>query len=171
MPHKYEIDVQVREAERSDSRAMLALLQELQGETDYLCIDTEITLEEQRELIIKYKEHPRSIMLVIEIDGQLVGTANVNVESHEELKHNAEIGMAILRDFWGHDIGSFVLEELIHYCETIDIHSISFEVRSDNMRALHLYRKYGFETIGVLKDYVEINFRYYDCDIMQKLLD
>ena len=47
---------------------------------------------------------------------------------------------------------------------------ISLEVRSDNERAKALYKKFGFETIGVFDGFMKINGEYVSCDIMRLAL-
>lgn len=44
---------------------------------------------------------------------------------------------------------------------------ISLEVRSDNERAVRLYKKFGFETVGVFEGFLKINGEDVSCDIMR----
>ncbi len=43
---------------------------------------------------------------------------------------------------------------------------LSLEVRSDNVRAIRLYEKYGFQKIGQFKGFFKINGEYVDFDLM-----
>ena len=44
---------------------------------------------------------------------------------------------------------------------------ISLEVRSDNKRAIALYQKFGFETIGTFPGFLKIHGEDVSCDIMR----
>ncbi len=52
-------------------------------------------------------------------------------------------------------------DKSVEYLEIIDL-----EVRSDNVRAIHLYQKFGFVKIGTFPKYFKIGNSYADCDIM-----
>lgn len=43
---------------------------------------------------------------------------------------------------------------------------ISLEVRSDNERAIKLYKKFGFEKIGIYKGFFKIDEEYIDFELM-----
>ncbi|MBQ6357175.1 MAG: GNAT family N-acetyltransferase [Solobacterium sp.] len=50
--------------------------------------------------------------------------------------------------------------------DTAGVDQITLDVRSDNDRAIRLYRKFGFEKTGVFPGYVKINDELFDCDLM-----
>ncbi|MBN1547072.1 MAG: ribosomal protein S18-alanine N-acetyltransferase, partial [Syntrophaceae bacterium] len=50
-------------------------------------------------------------------------------------------------------IGSLLLEEMIRICGLEAVRSGSLEVRSGNVAAQMLYRKFGFKVIGIRKGY------------------
>lgn len=47
---------------------------------------------------------------------------------------------------------------------------VELEVRSDNVNAIKLYEKFGFEKIGVFKGFFKIDGKLIDFDIMEKIL-
>ena len=47
---------------------------------------------------------------------------------------------------------------------------VSLEVRSDNIAAIKLYEKFGFEKIGRFRGFFKINGEFIDFDIMQKFI-
>lgn len=68
---------------------------------------------------------------------------------------------------WGKHIGTRLMEEIIRFAKNIDgLEILSLEVRSDNARAIALYKKFGFETIGTFPGFMKINGQDISCDIM-----
>lgn len=62
-------------------------------------------------------------------------------------------------------IASKLLEEIIH---KIKNKPLTLEVRSSNEPAIHLYEKFGFEKIGIRKNYYTYNNKTEDAIIMTK---
>ena len=61
------------------------------------------------------------------------------------------------------------MEKLLNFAkDTAKADIVSLEVRSDNQRAINLYKKFGFEKIGCFKRYFKINNELIDFDIMEK---
>lgn len=145
----------VREAEPADGNALLNLLAELQMETDNLLIEEEVSRSDQQALLQTYQQAPDSIYLVVEVDGQLVGLANIAAEPHSRLAHRGEIGVALMRDYWGLGLGSLLLDELIHFAQSTPLEMLSLSVLADNAAAIHLYEQKGFVAVGRWTNYVK----------------
>ena len=63
--------------------------------------------------------------------------------------------IATARDHWGTGLGARLLTELLRAATTAECHEVMLEVRVDNGRAQRLYRRFGFEPIGVRKGYYQ----------------
>lgn len=64
------------------------------------------------------------------------------------------------------------MQELIDFAKnSAGAEIISLKVKSDNMRAVALYEKFGFETIGRFSGFMKINGEDVSCDIMRLHLD
>lgn len=63
-------------------------------------------------------------------------------------------------------IGAALIEELIKRSEELELSFLTLEVRKSNMPAQGLYRKFGFEEVGVRKNYYD--FPKEDAIIMTK---
>lgn len=61
--------------------------------------------------------------------------------------------MAVAVDRWGQGIGRALLTELLAEARRRAVTAVFLEVRSDNPRAQALYRRFGFEEIGVRRGY------------------
>lgn len=59
-----------------------------------------------------------------------------------------EIGLSVLKDYWGPGIASRLLDTMISFGKSSHIEIITPEVRSDNHRACWFYGKGGFGKYG-----------------------
>ncbi|HUJ08362.1 MAG TPA: ribosomal protein S18-alanine N-acetyltransferase [Streptosporangiaceae bacterium] len=63
--------------------------------------------------------------------------------------------LAVAAEHWGHGIGSALLEALLAEAERRGCSEVFLEVRTDNMRAQRLYRRYDFAEIGIRRGYYQ----------------
>jgi ribosomal-protein-alanine N-acetyltransferase len=63
--------------------------------------------------------------------------------------------IAVARSYWGRGIGSALLSALIEAAAGRGCAEVFLEVREDNPRARGLYRRRGFEEIGVRRGYYQ----------------
>ena len=52
-------------------------------------------------------------------------------------------------------IGSLLLKSLISLSKKLNLTSLSLEVNENNLTAIHLYKKFGFEILGTRKNYYQ----------------
>lgn len=92
----------------------------------------------------------------------------MSVSKKERLSHRGEIGITVKRAYQDKHIGNKLLKEIIYFAKyeaKLDI--LSLEVRSDNIKAIHLYSKFGFVTVGIFDDYMKINNQSITVNIMR----
>ena len=65
------------------------------------------------------------------------------------------VTLAVAASHWGHGIGSTLLEALMDEAARRGCTELFLEVRTDNVRAQQLYRRYGFTEIGVRRGYYQ----------------
>ena len=163
--------VEIRRAAAADAEGILECCKMIGSESDNLTFGAEgvpITLEREQEYLDSILHSDRQLYLVAADDGQIVGTATLASSPRERLAHRGEISISVRKSMWGMHIGTRFMEEIIRFAkETAGIEIISLEVRSDNERAISLYRKFGFETIGTFEGYMKINGEDVSCDIMR----
>jgi [ribosomal protein S18]-alanine N-acetyltransferase len=63
--------------------------------------------------------------------------------------------LAVARAYWGRGTGSALLDELLRTARDRGCAEVFLEVREDNPRARGLYRRRGFEEIGVRRGYYQ----------------
>ncbi|UUX32807.1 GNAT family N-acetyltransferase [Fundicoccus culcitae] len=171
--HEVEVDVIIRQASPNDAKAILALYREIGKESDYLTFDERgiaISLQKEIDLIRRFEVAPTSIMLVAEVDDQLVGIANLAAFDAYKQSHVAELGVSIIKEYWGYGIGSMLMEAMIDFAEEVNLKVITLEVVVENKRAITLYEKFAFKIVGELSNRLKVDYRYYNSFVMERLL-
>lgn len=91
----------------------------------------------------------RSSCFVARIEGVMVGYAIFN---HFE-KEGHLMNLAVVPEYQKRGIGSVLLTRLIKVAKQNGVRRIILEVRPSNLSARRFYRKFGFQEIGVRKEY------------------
>ena len=161
----------VREAEKSDASEILSFMKRVGGESDYLSFGFEgagADVRKEEEFITRFRSAVNSVLFVGTIDGRIVTVAEFSSYEKSRFSHNANIGISVLKEFWGQGIGSIMMGELIDFGKgTNYVKNIILTVISDNERALALYKKFGFEETGRHKNFSKVGNEYYDATIME----
>lgn len=140
----------ITKATAADAGAILEYLKTIGGETDNLTFGAEglpFTVEEEAAYISSMEDSKDAIMLVAKIDGKIIGDASLS-RLPRRMQHRGDLGISVLKDYWNNGIGSQLLQTLLDWAKENDFEVIDLQVRSDNLSAIHLYEKYGFQKIG-----------------------
>lgn len=94
-----------------------------------------------------------NISLVVEHSGRIIG--NGGFERHQGRRsHVASLGMGLHDDFHGRGIGSRLMRELIGIADDwLNLRRIELTVYVDNVPAIALYKRNGFEIEGTHRDF------------------
>ena len=161
----------IRKAAVSDAENILEYRKAVGAETDNLTFGAEgisLTVEKEREYLKSFTDSDKQLYLVAEENNEIVGTAVFSGFSKARLSHKAEISISVKKAMWGNHIGTRFMERIIDFAKnTAHTEIISLEVRSDNERAISLYRRFGFEKIGTFDGYMKVNGKDVSCDIMR----
>lgn len=168
-----EINCIIQKASREDAAEILEYLKKIGGETDNLTFGAEgvaVTSEEEAVYISRIKESEDEIMLVAKIDGKIVGDASLS-RLPRRMNHRGELGIAVIKQYWNKGIGSQLLKRILSWAKEKKFEVIELQVRSDNLVAIHLYEKYGFQRIGSHPAFFKINNEYVSFDYMILKMD
>lgn len=163
------MDFFYREATTDDASGLLLHLSSVGGETDNLSYDENtfsISEERERRFIERFQKSKNDIMLVALYCDKVVGNAIVERNKTKRYSHRAEISITVMKEFWGLGIGSHLMQMMIDFSKETGIEILYLEVRSDNKRAISLYKKFGFSRIGTYESFFKIDGEYYDADLM-----
>ncbi len=144
----------LRSPRAEDINGMLHYLNVSAGETEFILRYPEecgkYTEEGEKKLFDKKNESQNEAMLVCLVDGVVAGNCEVSVYTNMKKKHRANIGIALLKEYWNQGIGTRMFEEMIRIAESFpDVTQIELEFIEGNARAQHLYEKMGFRIAGV----------------------
>jgi ribosomal-protein-alanine N-acetyltransferase len=103
-----------------------------------------------------------AINLVIELDGDLVGTVGITPQSGWR-GHIAEIGYWVGEPHWGRGVGSAAVREMTRRAfYELDYRKLFAPVLSPNTASMRVLEKCGYERDGVFRDEVTRHGRFYD---------
>lgn len=142
-----DVELTLKEAEKSDAQGLLVMLRQARQETDYFVID-EHSLDQGKELLAtelsRRKESTEHLLFLACVMKQVVGV--ISVAPKPGLPQHGEIGISILKEYWGMGLGTILLEEAIIWAtENARFSTLVLDVLAHNQRAIHLYQKMGFQ--------------------------
>ena len=112
---------------------------------------------------INYNEVLAIVAVLTETDNKrIIGSTSLKFNSHEALKHKAELGLTIHDDYQNMSIGTALLKQIINVAQTKKLKKIHLNVSAENDHAIHLYKKAGFVIEGTLQNESYVNRRYRD---------
>ena len=109
--------------------------------------------------------HASGKFLVVRYNGHMV--AYISLLKRKDTRHLRIYSIAISPQMRGMGIGQLLIDKAIEYAVANNLDTISLEVRTDNIPALALYEKNGFEKSKLLYRYYGDNI---DAYYMRKLI-
>ncbi len=94
-------------------------------------------------------ENENSKYVVAKNNDEIVGFAGIWISIDEAHVTNIVTKKYLRKN----GIGSTLLEELINLSKNLNLVSITLEVNENNLDAIKLYEKFGFEKLGIRKKY------------------
>ena len=153
------MSITIEKATCADAAEILQYLKQIGAETDNLTFGAEglpFTTESEAAYIRQMENSCDAIMLVAKENGKIVGDASLT-RLPRRMNHRGELGVSVLKEYWNRGIGSQLLLEIIRFAKENAFKVIDLQVRSDNLPAIHLYEKFGFQKIGTHPAFFQIN--------------
>lgn len=158
----------IKEASPEDALARIEYSKKVGAETDNLTFGAEgfpISVDGEAEYIRSILKDEKSCSFFAWRNGEIIGDVSLS-GLPRRMNHRAELGLTVLKSEWNKGLGSQLLQKAIEFAKSNDIEIINLEVRSDNLRAIHVYEKFGFRKTGTSPAYLKIADSYVDFDIM-----
>lgn len=117
---------------------------------------------------------PRTVFLCLMAKSQtsanmVVALAFIKVKRRlSEGGFGGELGIGIADEWQGKGIGSQLMAELLGLAAKENVRKVSLQTRTDNVKAMHLYQRFGFKTIDTLKEGDYWGGQYYDSYLMER---
>jgi RimJ/RimL family protein N-acetyltransferase len=108
----------------------------------------------------------------IAISGEtVIGWCDVLPKPRPAMRHSGVLGIGVLDSYRGRGIGTALLETTLNAARNKGLTRIELFVRTDNERAIKLYRKFGFVVEGVLRKHMLIGGAYRESYLMSVLYE
>jgi RimJ/RimL family protein N-acetyltransferase len=142
----------LRNGNAPDGNAVFDIFNTTHAETDYLlsypdenCFDP----EQEAHFLEEKTRSPNEIEIIAFIDGKIAGIAGIGaVGTKYKVKHRAEFGISILKEYWGLGLGRALTEACIQCARDAGYVQMELNVVSENKRAISLYQNLGFAEFG-----------------------
>ena len=156
-------------ARAEDAAALLEYQKIVGGETDNLNYGEEGVSLSPEAMQARLREQIGSadrVRYLAVANGEIIiGTASLN-RRHKRMNHRGDFGISGKRAWWGSGAASAMMEAILAFAKENDFEQLDLEVRSDNVRAIRLYEKYGFHRLCTVPAFFKINGRYIDFELM-----
>ncbi|WP_105125191.1 GNAT family N-acetyltransferase [Streptococcus suis] len=147
-----EKEVYFSEAEPADAVAFIDFMNQVASETDYLVMDESgfrFSPEEMERIFEAGIENPGELCLLAKVGSEVIGAISVKSSKQFRISHIGNIFIAIKKDYWGHGLGTILLDEVIEWAQEMDLlKRLELTVQVRNQAAVHLYQKMGFVIEG-----------------------
>lgn len=142
--------VLVRLMRDTDIEAFWSVLDAVASEKKFLGNLRAPPLSKLRDFVLEHIDHNQP-QYVAEMQGQLVGWADITPATRDATRHIGTLGMGVLEPHRGRGIGRRLLEAAIEHAWSTGLKRIELEVFVDNAAAVALYEKLGFAHEGRLR--------------------
>ena len=142
----------LRSAVEADGKAVLENFIATHEETDCLlpyADEIRIGVKDEEEFLKRKSESENEIQIIAVVDGVVVGNAGItSLGTRYKVRHRAEFGISILKEFWGLGIGRALTNACISCAKEAGYEQLELEVVAENTSAVALYKKAGFVEFG-----------------------
>lgn len=162
----------IRKIEINDSENFLNMLRKLDNETTNMMFEPgerKITIEEMVSNI-KNIYSSKSLRLVVEDKGDIIGFLSSERGVAKRIRHRAYIVIGILKDYRGKKIGVKLFEELDKWALESNVTRLELTVMEHNEGAIRLYEKMGFKREGLKENSLIVEGKYVDEYYMAKII-
>lgn len=108
-------------------------------------------------------------MLVAKADEAIIGNASLS-RLPRRMNHRGELCIAVAKEYWNKGIGSRLLENILAFAKENSFEVLDLQVRSDNVRAIRLYEKFGFQKTGTHPAFFKMDGQYIAFDYMSRMM-
>ncbi|KAA0211319.1 MAG: GNAT family N-acetyltransferase [Ignavibacteriaceae bacterium] len=150
----------VRVAEIEDAASLVNIKFDITKEHIYMLrepYEFHNTIDIELKRINDMLHNRNKLQLVAEITNEIVGFLEFETKGIKKSEHVGSIYMGIAEHVRDNGIGTILLNTLIGWAvNNNSIEKITLQVFSNNERAIHLYKKFGFIMEGRLKNDIKL---------------
>ena len=162
--------VVITEATTASAQRMIDFYNVVGGETDFLSFggnEFQKSVEEYEAFIATTQQEQNSIILLATLQDEIIGIASITSSQKDRTKHVGTLGIVISERLTGQGLGRALMEQLIEWAASNGVtNKVSLVTREDNVLAIELYEKLGFEREGLIKKDSFIHGVYFNTLVM-----
>lgn len=142
----------LRNGVEADGAAVFETFNQTHAETDYLLSypdENSFDPQQEGQFLAAKTASENEIEIVALVDGKVAGTAGIEaIGTKYKVRHRAELGIAILQEYWGLGLGKALMDACIRCAKEAGYTQLELDVVAENARAIALYQKEGFVEFG-----------------------
>lgn len=165
------MEIKIRPYKSEDTQAILDIINHniLHSTALY---DYKIRSYEQQKNILEEKINKNFPVIVAEANGTVLGFGMYSeFRFREAYKFTVEHSVYVNESFHGKGIGKLLLEELITLARAQKLHTMIAVIDAENQSSVEFHEKFGFKTVGIVKESGYKFDRWLDSVFMQMILE
>ncbi len=146
------MEINIRPYKTEDTQAILDIINHniLHSTALY---DYKIRSLELQQKILEEKLDKNFPVIVAELDGKVIGFGMYSeFRFREAYKFTVEHSVYVNKDYNGKGIGKQLLQELISLARQQKLHTMIAVIDAENQGSIVFHEKFGFKTVGVIKE-------------------
>lgn len=164
----------IRQARPRDAEAVGRIMADLAESEEFILLSPEEigadTLRRAEELSRMEKLADRWHIALVEQDGEAVGMLDLRAVPLKKCNHVMELGLGLLPEATDRGMGTALMHYALARAESLGYRKVRLFVIACNQRAVHVYRKIGFQETGRFEDEVRVHDRLEDLIVMEMAL-
>jgi RimJ/RimL family protein N-acetyltransferase len=167
--------VTIRGAVPDDAPALIECLKRVGGESSYLTFGPEGRgFDEVKQRVVLAEAHAKhNALALVALDGdRIVGNLLFEGGDRPRIRHGGELGISVLQAYAGKGVGRAMLESLIAWAQGSGVvRKLDLRVRSDNLGAIRLYERLGWQIEGLITRDLYVDGVFHDALYMGRHVD
>jgi phosphinothricin acetyltransferase len=169
-PFMTTLAYRLRLAAASDAEAICRIYN--QGIEDRIAtLETELRTPDERRQWLANRSPRHPVIVAENGSGDITAWASLNVfNAREAYRFVADISVYVERGWRGKGVGRVLLEKLVELGRQHGFHKLVLSAFPFNAGGMALYEKLGFGTVGIYREQGQLDGKWVDTIIMEKLL-
>jgi RimJ/RimL family protein N-acetyltransferase len=169
LPGKHVI---LRATKAEDLRALAALRNDLETQLTLMSTPRPQSDDQVREWLVGKTADPKTAFFVIADPANDAACGFMQLTGIDAMHGHADLGICLSEAARGRGLAQEAMALLEGYAAgVLKLRKIVLRVLAPNRRAINVYEKCGYATVGLLRRHHFIGGRYEDVQLMEKLLE
>ena len=142
----------LRNGNENDGQSVFENFNLTHSQTDYLLSypdENSFDAEQESKFLKEKSESENEIKIIAVVDNVVAGTAGIEaVGTKYKVRHRAELGISVAKEFWGLGIGWALMNACIECARNAGYVQLELNVVAENTRAIAMYERAGFVEYG-----------------------